>query len=175
LWQSATTPGSDYQRYSRANCRIEFLLRKMSANQKLLAAWKLCLSFRKRDWQRADYPVIIREQKLERDSDRSSSRGVQQRYLARIVNWWVMTGGGDTPGQAMAELVDGFGRIKDTRQRDGKAMPRPGTEARIEFAPSNRVHAHRELLSSAYSVSPGPLSPINPVCGIFTLMRPTMF
>jgi len=89
--------------------------------------------------------VIIREQKLERDSEGSHSRGLQQRYLARIVNWWVMTGGGDTPDQAMAELVDGFGRMKDTRLRDGKAMPRPGTKAPIEFAPSNRVYAHPEL------------------------------
>jgi hypothetical protein len=117
----------------------------MSATEKLLAAWKLCLSLTKRDWELADYPVIIREQKPERDSDRSPSRGVQQRYLARIVNWWVMTGGGDTPDQAMTELVKGFGQIKETRQRDGKAMPRPGTQVPIEFAPSNRVDAHPAL------------------------------
>jgi hypothetical protein len=117
----------------------------MSANEKLFAAWKFCLSFTKQDWELGDYPVVIREQKLERDSERSLSRGVQQRYLARIVNWWVMTGGGDTPDQAMAELVDGFGRMKDTRLRDGKVMPRPGTKVPIEFAPSDRVHAHPEL------------------------------
>jgi hypothetical protein len=117
----------------------------MSANEKLLAAWKLCLSLTKRNWELADYPVIIREQKVERDSERPPSRGVQQRYLARIVNWWVMTGGGDTPDQAMAELVDGFGRMKYARQRDQKAMPRPGTKVPIEFAPSNSVCANPEL------------------------------
>jgi hypothetical protein len=117
----------------------------MSANEKLLAAWKFCLSLAKRDWELSDYPVVIRGQKLERESERSPSRGVQKRYLARIVNWWVMTGGGDTPDQAMAELVDGFRRMKDTRQRESKAMPRPGTKVPIEFAPSNLVHAHSEL------------------------------
>lgn len=117
----------------------------MSANEKLFAAWKLCLSFTKRDWELTDYPVVIREQKLEHDSERSPSRGVQQRYLARIVNWWVMTGGGDTPDQAMGELVDGFGRMKDARLRDGRTMPRPGIKVPLEFAPSGRVHAYPEL------------------------------
>jgi hypothetical protein len=117
----------------------------MSANEKLSAAWKFCLSFTKRDWELADYPVVIREQKLERDSERSLSRGVQPRYLALIVNWWVITGAGDTPDQAMADLVDRFGHVKDARLRDGKVMPRPGTKAPIEFAPSDRVRAHPEL------------------------------
>jgi hypothetical protein len=69
----------------------------MSIPEKLLAAWRFCISFRKRDWQLADYPVVIRKQRLENESELSPSRGVQQRYLARIVNWWVMTGGGETP------------------------------------------------------------------------------
>jgi hypothetical protein len=41
----------------------------MSANEKLLLAWKLCLSLTKRDWELADYPVVIREQKLEPNSE----------------------------------------------------------------------------------------------------------
>lgn len=98
----------------------------MSAKEKLLAGWKLCLSFTKRDWELADYPVAIREQRIERDYEPSPSRGVPRRYAARIVNWWVMTGTGDTPGQAMEDLRDGLDRMKDARQRDGRAMPRPG-------------------------------------------------
>jgi hypothetical protein len=117
----------------------------MSVKEKLLAGWKLCLSFTKRYWEVADYPVVIREQRVEPESERPPSRGVQQRYLARIVNWWVMTGGGDTPEQAMADLVDQFGQMKDARQRNGEAMPRPGGKVPIEFAPSNRVYTHPEL------------------------------
>ncbi len=56
-----------------------------------------------------------------------------------------MTGTGDTPEQAMRELSNGFGRMKDARQHDGRSMPRPGTNVPIEFAPSDRVHAHPEL------------------------------
>lgn len=117
----------------------------MSATEKLLAAWKLCLSYAKHDWELADYPVVIRDLGVEPDSERTPSRGVRQRYLARIVNWWVMTGAGDTPKHAMADLVNQFRRIKDSRQRDGKSMPRPGTKVPIEFALSNRVYARPEL------------------------------
>jgi hypothetical protein len=56
-----------------------------------------------------------------------------------------MTGTGDTRGQAMQDLEDGFGRMKDARQRDSRAMPRPGTKVPIEFALSDRVHPHPEL------------------------------
>lgn len=93
----------------------------------------------------ADYPVVVREQKFERDSEPSLSRDIQQRYAARIVNWWLMTGTGDTPEAAMNELRDLFGRIKDARQRDSKAVPRPGTKVPIELASSKLVDSHPEL------------------------------
>jgi hypothetical protein len=80
------------------------------------------LSFTKRDWKLADYPVVIREQKIERDSELAPSRGVPRRYAARIVNWWVMTGTGDTPGQAMKELSEGFDRMKDARQDEARKV-----------------------------------------------------
>jgi hypothetical protein len=56
-----------------------------------------------------------------------------------------MTGGGDTPQQAMVDLESAFGRMKDTRESEGKAMPRPGTKVPIEFAASNKVCARPEL------------------------------
>ena len=117
----------------------------MSAHETLLAAWKLGLSFIKRNWKLTDYPVVIREQKVESESQHSPSRGVQQRYLARIVNWWVMTGGGSTPQEAMTDLMDHFDRMKGSRSDAGKPMPRRGTKAPIEFAPSTRIDVHREL------------------------------
>lgn len=117
----------------------------MSTKEKLLMAWKFCMSFRKPDWELCDYPVVVREQALENDSEPSTSQGVQPRYLARIVNWWVMTGGGETPTHAMASLADQFGRIKTVRLREGKGLPRPGTKVPIEFASSDRVSADPEL------------------------------
>jgi hypothetical protein len=117
----------------------------MSTKEKLLAVWKFSMSFRKPDWEPADYPVVIREQVVEAGSGSSHSQNVQPRYLARIVNWWVMTGGGETPTQAMADLVDQFRQIKKTRLSEGKGMPRPGTKVPVEFASSDRVSAEPEL------------------------------
>jgi hypothetical protein len=45
----------------------------------------------------------------------------------------------------MDDLRVQFAEMKDTRRRDGKPMPRPGTKVPIEFAPSNRVYAHPDL------------------------------
>lgn len=117
----------------------------MSTEEKLLAVWKFCMSFRKHDWEPGDYPVVVREQAVENGSGSSHSQSVQPRYLARIVNWWVMTGGGETPTQAMADLVGQFHRIKKARLSEGKGMPRPGTKVPVEFASSNRVSADPEL------------------------------
>jgi hypothetical protein len=115
----------------------------MSAKETLKATWKLCSSFTKRDWDLADYPTVIRKQVS--DSGVSADRQALPPYSARIVNWWVMTGLGNTPEEAMQELAAQFARIKGDRQRDGKSMPRPGTKVPIEFAPSSRVYADPEL------------------------------
>ena len=115
----------DYRRTATGNCTLGLSLRRMSITEKLLAAWKFCISFRKRDWQLADYPVVIRKQRLETGSEPSPSARRSATYSATIVNWWVMTGGGETPAKTMANLVDQFGRMKEARHSDSKAMPRP--------------------------------------------------
>jgi hypothetical protein len=114
----------------------------MSAKETLTATWKLCLSFTKRDWDLADYPTVIRKQVF--DSGASADRQAPP-YSARIVNWWVMTGLGNTPKEALQELAVQFARIKGDLQRDGKPIPRPGTKVPIEFAPSSRVYSDPEL------------------------------
>jgi hypothetical protein len=38
-----------------------------------------------------------------------------------------------------------FEKMKADWQRQGKPLPRPGSEVPIEFAPSEHVHAHPEL------------------------------
>jgi len=115
----------------------------MSATETLTATWKLCLSFTKRDWDLADYPTVIRKQVLHPGA--SDSRRTPPPYSARIVNWWVMTGLGNTPEEATQDLAAQFARMKESRKQDGKPMPRPGAKVPIEFAPSNRVDANPEL------------------------------
>jgi hypothetical protein len=62
-----------------------------------------------------------------------------------VVNWWVLNGGGNTPGEAMENLAVQFGKMKADFERDGKPFPRPGIKVPIEFAPTERVNADPEL------------------------------
>jgi predicted RNase H-like HicB family nuclease len=114
----------------------------MSAKETLTATWKFCLSFTKRHWDLADYPTVIRRQAPR--SGASTDREAPP-YAATIVNWWVMTGLGNTPEEAMQELASQFAGIEGDWQQKGKPMPRPGTKVPIEFAPSGRVYADFEL------------------------------
>jgi hypothetical protein len=117
----------------------------MSLREALTAAWKFCLSFRKKEWELSDYPVVIRELNTDLDLGSDFRRVKQQRYLARVVKWWVLTGGGDTEQQVIRDLAARFDKMKADWQHQGKPFPRPGTQVPIEFAPSEHVRAHPEL------------------------------
>ena len=115
----------------------------MSTRENFIAAWKFCLSFRRNQWELGDYPVVIREQIM--DQDISSPRFKQQRFFARVVNWWVLSGGGDTPQEALQDLAIQFDQMKADWQREGKSLPRPGARVPIKLAPADRLDAHSEL------------------------------
>lgn len=117
----------------------------MPISETFLASWKYCLSFRKGLWDLSDYPVVIREQKTDLDLGDQASRFPPQRYLARVVNWWTLNGSGNTPAEAMQDLILPFDRINTAWRCDGKSLPRPGTKVPIEFAPSQRVYADPDL------------------------------
>jgi len=108
----------------------------------IAAFWKRCLSVRKKDWELNDYPVVIREHEF--DPHFSNRRFTQYRYVAYIVNWAV-TGGGETPADALRSLQINFQTIRDRRRLEGKPMIRPGVNAPIEFAAQELVSVNREL------------------------------
>jgi hypothetical protein len=113
------------------------------ANQ-LRALWKLCLSYRKRDWELSDYPVVFRTQIPDYASAYDSPRFKLHRYVASIVNWHI-TGCGDTREEALQELSSTFAVIKLRKKETENPLPRPGTRVPIEFAPQDRVNAHPAL------------------------------
>jgi hypothetical protein len=61
------------------------------------------------------------------------------------VNWWVISGGGDTKTEALLELQRRFATVNAEKAKDGKKLPRPGTHVEIEFASRELVNAHPEL------------------------------
>src|SRR3954465_12720976 len=114
----------------------------VKVSNRLCATWKLSLSVFKRDWELRDYPVTIREHKI--DPNYSGTRFKQHHYTASIVNWGV-TGVGDTRGEALLELEKAFAAVKGERAKTKQRLPRPGVHVPIEFASQQRVSAHSEL------------------------------
>ncbi|MGB7151730.1 MAG: hypothetical protein WBD45_21415 [Terriglobales bacterium] len=115
----------------------------VEARNRLSAAWKLFLSLFKRDWELSDYPVVLREHEV--DPNHAGNRLKPHRSSAAIVNWWVVTGGGDTEREALQELEKAFGAVKSERANAKERLPRPGRHVPIEFASQQRVNAHAEL------------------------------
>ncbi|HEY4765785.1 MAG TPA: hypothetical protein VIH75_19080 [Candidatus Sulfotelmatobacter sp.] len=97
----------------------------------------------KQDWKLSDYPISVREHEI--DTSYVGTRLKQHRYTAQIVNWWVISGGGNTQLEALQELQKRFATVTAEKAKDGKKLPRPGTHVEIEFASRDRVDAHAEL------------------------------
>ncbi|MGB6842330.1 MAG: hypothetical protein WBE16_15180 [Candidatus Sulfotelmatobacter sp.] len=107
------------------------------------ARWKWFLSLLKRDWELSDYPISMREHQV--DTSQVGARLKQHRYAAQIVNWWVISGGGNTRLEALQELQKSFATVKAEKAKEGKKLPRPGAHVEIEFASRERIDAHAEL------------------------------
>jgi hypothetical protein len=118
------------------------LARTIRFKNQMTAFWKLCLSFRKHDWELSDYPVAIREHKF--DPDFVAPRFTQHRYIAYIVNW-ALTGGGDTPHEAVDDLRTKFQSVKSKWKTEGTPLLRPGKVKSIEFAPHEKIGVNQEL------------------------------
>lgn len=109
----------------------------------LYAAWKFCLAGRTADWKLNDYPVVTREHKI--DPEYTGTRYKQHRYSATVVNWWTLSGSGDTMAEALQDLEKWFATQKQEKAKSRKVLPRPGTKVPIEFASQERVSKHSEL------------------------------
>jgi hypothetical protein len=110
---------------------------------RFLAGWKMFLSFFKREWKLSDYPLRLREHDIA--SNAAAGRLKQHRYSASIVNWWVITGTGDTKEDASRDLEKAFENAKLQKVAANKSLPRPGMHVPIEFASRQRIDAHAEL------------------------------
>jgi hypothetical protein len=113
------------------------------ADERIRAWWKYLLSLFKSDWNLSDYPIRVRRQDI--DPDSVGTRLKQYKYSAQIVNWWVVSGNGDTEEEALLDLQKHFLSTKEQRAISGKKLPRPGTHVEIEFASRKRIDAHPEL------------------------------
>lgn len=119
---------NDYMKWFRNGC---------------VAVGKWLLSFTKSEWSFEDYPVAIRRHK--HNPDEAPSRLKPVAVSAAIVNWWALSGSGDTPETAVSDLKQNFARQVEARRSEGKRMPRPGSHVPLEFASTENVDSHCEL------------------------------
>ncbi|MDQ2840238.1 MAG: hypothetical protein M3Y72_04200 [Acidobacteriota bacterium] len=105
---------------------------------KVLAAYKWLLSFRKSDWEFSDYPVGIAVQ--EGNPAQTAPRFKLQPYRAYIINWTVI-GLGDTPEEAKFNLAQNFENIK----AQGLELTRPGRTRPIVLASQEKVSKDEAL------------------------------
>jgi hypothetical protein len=115
------------------------MLKAQDVSDQVRAAWKFVASFLKRDWAIDDYPISFRFQPAS-ESDPSTRLRLYS-YVARVINWPGMDGGGSTKLEALEDLRNNF----EQRRVKKKRLPRPGTGLPLEFSLQYRVNRHTGL------------------------------
>jgi hypothetical protein len=119
--------------------RLTHLRRRL--NDVAHMAWKRALSYRKRQWEFEDYPVVVRRQSFDRVPEDAEH---ESRYWARVLGWLIDQTAPTEP-EAVAKLRDRYAMRKQLRIEEGKPIPRPGTRVPITFASQERVNADEDL------------------------------
>jgi hypothetical protein len=104
-------------------------------------AWKRALSYRKRQWEFEDYPIVVRRQSFDSLPDDAEH---ESRYWARVLGWLIDETAPTEP-EALAKLRDRYEIRKQLRVEEGKPIPRPGTKVPIQFASRKLVDGHKGL------------------------------
>lgn len=103
--------------------------------EKLLIIYKWGMSFLKSDWTIDDYPVRFKEQ--------GKDDPTVPRWYAQIINWWVLTGLGETKDEAYRKLSE---NLLAAREHRGQ-LPRPGTGLPIDFESGNELEKNWGIAS----------------------------
>ncbi|MCF6133459.1 hypothetical protein [Flavobacterium wongokense] len=96
--------------------------------ENILAFYKKILSYRKTNWELEDYPLRYRNQSNSEDKEIKT-------WVLQIVNWWTLTGLGDTKAEAYDMLKEHFENYKHLNNE----LPRPGTSVPIKFADTEEI------------------------------------
>jgi hypothetical protein len=100
-------------------------------NEQLRAFWKKLLSYTKANWNVVDYPLRYRKQI---DTSGQYNVGELKPWVVQIINWWAMTGLGDTKQEAFEHLKSNFNGYLEHNP-----APRPGTSVQLSFANTSQI------------------------------------
>ena len=102
---------------------------------------KFVQSFRKREWDVHDYPLLV----IDRGHVESLGRLKAFRWTVQIINWLHMRGDADTKEAAL----EGLREQLDRHRAEKGSLPRPGTGRKMDvtFAATERVAANYDLVA----------------------------
>lgn len=101
------------------------------------AFWKKIFSYTKSKWDIDDYPLRYKKQT---DTKEEYNVGEFKPWVVQIINWWTMTGLGDTKLEAYEHLKSNF---KSYLQHD--QAPRPGTNVPLSYADTSQIDALEDV------------------------------
>ena len=99
--------------------------------EQLKAFWKKLLSYTKSNWDIDDYPLRYRKQT---DTSGQYNIGELKPWVVQVINWWTMTGLGDTKKEAYEHLKRNFKSYLEFNKAH-----RPGTTVPLSFADTSQV------------------------------------
>ena len=97
----------------------------------LKALWKRLISYTKTTWKIDDYPLRYRKQI---NTTEPYNIDELKPWVVQIINWWVMTGLGETKKDAYEHLKSSFKNYLEY-----KKAPRPGTSVPLSFAATLQI------------------------------------
>ena len=98
----------------------------------LKAFWKKSLSYTKTNWEINDYPLRYKKQ----NATGQYNIGEEKPWVVQIINWWTLTGIGDTKQEAYENLKS---NLKNYLKCN--SAPRPGTNVPLIFADTSQIDA----------------------------------
>ena len=109
-------------------------LKKMKMKENTLAIYKKILSYAKTNWDLDDYPLRYKNQKKPDDKELKP-------WVVQIVNWWTLTGLGNTKEEAYKMLQEVFENYK----KNNDELPRPGCTVPLKFADTAIVDSFENI------------------------------
>lgn len=96
--------------------------------ENILALYKRLLSYTKTKWDLDDYPLRYKNQADPNDKELKP-------WVVQVINWWTLTGLGDTKEEAYKMLKESFENYKIYND----TLPRPGCIVPLEYADTAMV------------------------------------
>lgn len=115
------------------------------------AIYKFILSFLKSEWRLDDYPIRYQHYPVEKITKSGHLQPIP--WTVQIINWWTMSGYGQTREEAFEDLKQKF----EAKRTQEASLPRPGSRVAIAFVSTVQIESYetiaREFLSKILNMN----------------------